>query len=263
MRHTVVVVSLCLAMFAVESPAQTLQEHVASGDSLHNALKPADALEHYRAALAIDSTNYEALWKFVRSQVDVAKQIKDDGPTELRDSLYEVAGRYAEAAVAANPGAAEGHFVLALALGRLSRTKGGKERVRFGKEIYDAAARALELDPNHDGAEHVLGAWHAEIRRLSGITRFLAKTLLGGGYMGRASWDSAIVHLQRAVELRPEHIYHRVELAEVYMDLERYAEARYYLEPVAGLPPVTDVLDPEHKRRAAELLAEIRRLTGR
>ncbi|MFQ6046230.1 MAG: tetratricopeptide repeat protein [Gemmatimonadales bacterium] len=263
MRHLVAVVTLCWALLPVGARAQTLEEHIALGDSLHDALLPAEALEHYRAALVLDSTNYEALWKFVRSQVDVAKQIKDNGPTELRDSLYEVAGRYAEAAVAANPEGADGHFVLALALGRLSRTKGGRERVQFGKEIYDAAARAIELDPSHDGAEHVLGAWHAEIRRLSGITRFLAKTLLGGGYMGRASWDSAIVHLQRAVELRPEHIYHRVELAEVYLDLDRFAEARHYLEPVVDLPPVTDVLDPEHKKRAAELLAEIRRRTGR
>jgi FimV-like protein len=142
-------------------------------------------------------------------------------------------------------------------LGRLSRTKGGKERVRFGKEIYDEAALALKLDPQHDGAEHVLGAWHAEVKRLSGITKFFAKTFLGGGYMGIASWDSAVVHLEAAVRIKPVHIFHRLELAEVYIDIEDYPKARDQLDEVTVLP-ISDVGDPRHKETAARLLEEIR-----
>src|SRR5881628_2245437 len=37
-------------------------EHIALGDSGHSALAPQQALGHYRAALAVDSTNYTALW---------------------------------------------------------------------------------------------------------------------------------------------------------------------------------------------------------
>jgi thioredoxin-like negative regulator of GroEL len=103
----------------------------------------------------------------------------------------------------------------------------------------------------------VLGAWHAEVRRLSGVQRFFAKTLFGGGFMNQASWDTAVWHLERAVASRPEHVYHRLELAEVLVDLKRYTQAREQLERIPQLP-VRDVLDEQYKREAAELLERIK-----
>jgi len=172
--------------------------------------------------------------------------------------LYNVAFLYAQAATRADSSDAEGHFMLSLALGRLSLTKGGKERVRFAKDIYERAARAVEIDPEHDGAHHVLGQWHAEILRLSGIARFFAKTFLGGGFMERASWDSATVHMERSVELKPEDLQHRFDLAGVYIDLERYADARHQLEEVLRLEPNQDVLDRQTQADAASQLEDIR-----
>src|SRR5207247_2086849 len=141
---------ICLALPAVlAAQAQpTVAEHIALGDSAHAALAPQQALGHYRAALAHDSTNYAALWKAGREAVDIAKQIegKDDSSKQVRDSLYVVARAYGEAAVRVNPNGADGHFTVGQALGRLSRTKGGKERVRFAKLIYDEGMKALELE---------------------------------------------------------------------------------------------------------------------
>jgi tetratricopeptide (TPR) repeat protein len=241
---------------AQAAPAQTIAHHVAVGDSLYDAMKPAEAREQYRAALFIDAANYEALWKFARAQVDVAKQLVADQDRELREELYNDAWIYAAEAVRVDSTGADGHFMLAQVLGRLSRTKGGKDRVRFGRQIYDAAALALRLDSLHDGAHHVMGAWHAEVKRLSGITKFFAKTFLGGGFLSRASWDSAVVHLERAVQIRPDYIYHRLELAEVYLDLEDYARARDQLQRLLELP-TTDVMDSRHKETAARLLEEV------
>src|SRR2546421_9834206 len=157
----------------------TVAEHIARGDSAFTALAPQQALAHYRAALALDSLNYEALWKAGRELVDIAKQItgKNDSSKHLRDTLYTQAPAFGEAAVRVNPNGADGHFTTGQALGRLSRTKGGKERVRFAKIIYDEAINAIELDSTHDGACHLLGAWHAAVKRLSGFEKFFAKTL--------------------------------------------------------------------------------------
>lgn len=226
--------------------------HIARGDSLGAALQADAALEEYRLALEADPASYAALWRAAQATIDVAKQLADD-LRPRRDSLYRTARRYAEAAIRSDSLGADGHFALAQALGRYARTRGGRERVRFGRIIYDEAARALALNPRHDGAHHVLGAWHAEVKRLPGVTRFLAKTLLGGGFLGRASWDSATAHLEQAVALRPEFIYHRLELAQVYLDLHRPDAARAQLERVATLP-VSDVLDPEYQEEAARLL---------
>lgn len=251
-------VAVCLGIAAAPGRAQSFAEHIRLGDSLHTALRPAEALEHYRAGFFADPESYEAMWKFARSQVDVAKQLLGDDQRGRRDSLYTVARVYAEAAVRANPDDAEGHFQLAQALGRLSRTRGGRERVQFAREIYDAASRAIALDRAHDGAHHVLGAWHAEILRLSGVTRFFARTLLGAGFMSRASWDSATAHLERAVALEPAHIFHRYELAEIYVDTERFADAAEQLRRIEQLPPTSDVMDPFYKEEAAALAARLR-----
>ncbi len=252
---------LAVAAFSSPATAQSFEEDMAVADSLTDELKPAEALERYRAAYASDPTSYEAMWKFAGAQIDVAKQLVEKKQREEQDSLFFVAHLYADAAVRTDSTDPEGYFMLAQALGRLSRTKGGRERVQFGKEIYNAAASALAINPDHDGAHHVIGAWHAEVKRLSGVARFVAKTFLGGDYLGRASWDSAVAHLEKAVELRPEYTYHLLELAEVYLDLKRYGDARVQLERMANLPP-SDVLDPHHKETALRHLEEIANKEG-
>ena len=253
-----IALALVCVLAATPGAAQTAADHVHLGDSLYSALKPADALKHFQAALALDST-YETLWKSTRAIADVAKQMLGDSKAEeqQRDSLYTLGRAYAEAAVRKDPQGADGHYVLAMVIGRLSRTKGSKERVKFAKVIFDEATKAVELRETHDGAHHVLGAWHAEVKRLSGIQRFFAKALFGGGFMSVATWDKAVEHLERAVAINPNYIFHRLELAEVYVDLDLYSKARDLLQSIAPLP-VGDVLDPHHKQAAATLLQEIR-----
>jgi len=252
---------MALALAAAASPlaAQTPAEHIKLGDSATTALRPDFALRHFQAALALDSTNYEANWKAARAIADVAKQIEGnaDSLKKRRDSLYTVGRGFAERAIRADSLGADGHYALAMVLGRLSRTKGSKERVRYAKLIFDEATRAVALNPNHDGAHHVLGAWNAEVKRLSGFQRFFAKALFGGGFMSAANWDDAVMHLERAVALNPQHIYHRLELAEVYADLGQYTKAR---EQCAIIPtlPIRDVLDAQYKEDAAALLADIK-----
>jgi tetratricopeptide (TPR) repeat protein len=89
------------------------------------------------------------------------------------------------------------------------------------------------------------------------VTKFFAKTFLGGGFLSKASWDSAAVHLERAVELKPDYIFHRLELAEVYIDLANYTGAEEQLQRLLELPK-TDVMDVSYKETAARLLENIR-----
>jgi tetratricopeptide (TPR) repeat protein len=244
---------LCLSMVA-QSPV----DHIALGDSA-GPMHPDVALRHYQAALAVDSMSYQANWKAARAIADVAKQIQGnaDSLKNRRDSLYSVGRHYAERAVRADSTQADGHYALAMVLGRLSRTKGSKERVRYAKIIFDEATRAVAINPNHDNAHHVLGAWNAEVKRLSGFQRFFAKALFGGGFMSAANWNDAVKHLERAIEINPQHIYHRLELAEVYTDLGRYAKAREQLLIIPTLPNA-DVLDAKYKDDAAALLDDIK-----
>jgi regulator of sirC expression with transglutaminase-like and TPR domain len=75
--------------------------------------------------------------------------------------------------------------------------------------------------------------------------------------MDRASWDSAVANMERAVTLNPQHVYHRLELAGVYVDVGQPAKAIEQLEAIEHLP-VGDPMDPYYKRVAVEALAELR-----
>jgi regulator of microtubule dynamics protein 3 len=236
--------------------AQGVKDHVALGTAAFQVHDLGTSLAHYEAALAIDSTAYEANWRASIVLLDQGEQIPDSVRSPERDSLYARAERLARRAVAADSLGADGHFALAAAVGRASLTMGKKERIRRARVIRDEAERTIAIDPRHDGAYHILGRWNAEIMRLSGLSRFFAKTMLGAGIFSQASWDGAISNMERAVALDSGRLYHRLELAEIYVDRKRYDDAREQLTEVAALPD-REIMDSLYRREAAALAQRI------
>ena len=236
--------------------AQSADDEIRAGQAARDSLDAESSLQHFQRAAELDSANYEANWRTALALIDVGAETPDSVKSAARDSMYALAETYARRAVALRPDDAEGHFVLADAIGRASLTKGKRERVERAKEIRDEALKAIQLNPKHDGAYHILGRWNAEIMRLSGVQRFVAKNFLGGAVFNQASWNGAVANLERAVELDPQRIFHRLDLALVYIDLKRYAEAQTQLQRIAALP-ASDPGDPDYKRQAARLLTEI------
>ncbi len=236
--------------------AQGAADHVTMGAEARQAGDLRTALAHYEAALDLDSTNHEANWRAALVLLDMGEQIPDSVKSPERDSLYARAELLARRAVAADSTDAEGHFALAAAVGRASLTMGKKDRIRRAPVIRDEARKAIELDPKHDGAYHILGRWNAEIMRLSGFSRFFAKSFLGAGIFKEASWDSATADLEKAVELDPGRIYHRLELAQVYTDRKRYDDARAQLADVDSLPK-RELRDSAYKAEGDSLARRI------
>jgi tetratricopeptide (TPR) repeat protein len=236
--------------------AQSAHDHVAMGTAALQAHDLRTGLAHYEAALAADSMDYEANWRAAMALLDRGQQIPDSVKSPERDSLYARAERLARRAVRADSTGADGHFAVAAAVGLASLTKGKKERIRRAEVVRDEALKALELNPRHDGAYHILGRWNAEIMRLSGFSRFFARSFLGAGIFKQASWDEAIADLQRAVALDPGRIYHRLELAEVYADRKQWSDAREELARLQALPD-REILDTLYRARATALARRI------
>jgi tetratricopeptide (TPR) repeat protein len=229
---------------------------IAAGRAAFEARDPKTALRDFEHALATDSTSSEANWRAALALITLGLTTPDSVKSPERDSLYARAERYARRAVQADSLDANAHFVLARAIGQTALTKGESQRIHVAADIRREALRAIELDPQHDGAYHVLGRWNAEIMRLSGFSRFVARNFLGAGIFGQASWNGAITNLERAVELDPERIIHRLDLAAVYADRKRYEDARRELAVLDTLP-VRDFNDPRYKADGAALLARI------
>jgi tetratricopeptide (TPR) repeat protein len=235
--------------------AQSAAEYVSRGDRAHAAFDPVAALAAYDSALALEPNNAEALGKASRSAVDIGESEQNSA---RRDSLYRTAAQRARAAVAANPRDPENHFHLARALGRAALSVGVRDRVRYATEIRAAALKALELDPKHPGALHVMGVWNAEVMRLNSVERFFARNVLGGGTLGSANWKDAVSYMEQAVAVDPDRIAHRLDLGKIYLDVNEKAKAREQLELVVASTNRMDVSDPLFKREAQELLARIR-----
>lgn len=232
-------------------------EHIALGDSAYKAMKPVEALAHYKQALAADSTNYDALWRAARQEIDLG----EFEPDKAKQKQYYADGeKYAKAAVIANANDPEGHFQLARALGRVALTLGAKERVRYAKDVRAQALAALAIDSLHPGALHVMGRWNAEIMRLSGISRFFAKNFLGGDVFGQASWNNAVAYMEASVRQDPGRLVHRLDLAEIYRDRNKDDDRRKAKEQFETVVNghATDYNDQFYKKEAEKALATLK-----
>ena len=240
------------APLAAQQGRMSAAEHIAMGDKEHAAFNGATALKHYEAALSVDSMNFDALIHASREAVELGRF--DTNEAE-RASLYKRAEQYARRAVMVRPNDAEGHFELAKAIGRNALTMGTRDKVKYAGVVHDEAMAALKIDPKHAGASHVMGVWNAEVMRLNGISRFMAKNLLGGKVFGEASWDNAQKYMEAAVAAQPNMITHRLDLAEIYLDRDMKDKAREQLEWI-GKAPATELNDKRYKEMAAEMLAK-------
>lgn len=245
-----------VAALGTAAPAVAQDDPLARGIAAMEANDLATARTWLERAVAADPDGYEANWRLALVLVDLGRQTPDSVRSAARDALYDRAESYARRAVRANPNGADGHFVLANAVGQASLTKSKRERVERATEIRIAALRAVQIDSTHSGGWHVLGRWHAEIQRLSGVERFFARTFLGAAVFDEASWEKAEAYLRRAVRHDPDRIFHRMDLAEVLVDREQWAEAAEQLRAVDRLPAV-DPLDDRHKARARELAPRV------
>jgi tetratricopeptide (TPR) repeat protein len=216
-------------------------------------MQPAAALTRFDALLAADSTDATAGRLAAVALNDLAQELRDPAARPQRDSLYALAERDARRAVRLVPNSAAALFALGLVLGNEALGRGVKERIRMAVEIRSLALLALAADSMHDGAHHLLGRWHYEVRKLSGLQRFMARNFLGGKVLGEASWDEARRHLERAVSLDPLRLYHRLDLARVALATGDTATAIRELRQVLDLPRKV-LADARYQLEAGELL---------
>ena len=232
MSHRSVWLALCLLGTLVNVRAQ-----VADGDAALVKFNLDEALAAYRAAHKLAPDNYEVTWKLARALADKSTLTKDR--TEQKQYCIE-AEKFARAAVVLKPDDSKGHAYLAVAVGKLALYEGGKRKVELGNEVKREAERAIKLNDKEDLAYHVLGIWNREMAELNWVLRKFAEMLYGK--FPSASLDTAVQNLERARELAPEVVPHRVELGVTLADMRRWQEANENLEKALAMPKawVTD-----------------------
>lgn len=251
-RTRTVLFLFALACSATTLSAQTVADHLKSGDRARDARNSALALTEYRAAIRLDSANVRALRNAAVALVALA-EFGDD--KDVRKGMADTAEIYATRAFKLDSTSAEAHFVLAQALGRVAELN-LMAGLKNGILVHEHAAACLVMEPKHAGCAHVIGAWHAELMRRSGAIRSIAASMSKNPIYTTANWDSAQVYLERAVANAPNRIIHRLALGRVYVDRDKKDKARVEFAAVQRMALV-DYSDEEYKKQAAAELAKL------
>jgi tetratricopeptide (TPR) repeat protein len=221
------------------------------GDAAFEVFDNETARLCYQRAFAIDSTDCDVLWKLARANIQRGLV----APDEEKPRWFASSEGLSRRCVALYPDSSEGHFILAVTIGQMTRVVGGKRRIELSKDVKREAEATLSLDPGHPGALHVLGRWNYEVAGLGWLSRVAAKIVYGGVPPG-ASYGSAKEWFERAIAVRPDMPLNRLWLGETLIKLQDYHGARAELETCLALD---DVLwdDRATKALAQKKLREI------
>jgi tetratricopeptide (TPR) repeat protein len=193
-------------------------------------------------------------------QQKIARQYSDlivDLPTAAEQKQSALTAlEYARRSVALEPTNAENVLSLAVCYGKLAGYSDTRQKVEFSRSIREEAERALRLDPNYAWAHHVLGRWNYELCELGVAARVFVKLFYGG--IPAASTAAAVQHLQRAVELEPQQLQHRLELGLALLADGQKAAAREALTTGLAMPSIAKHDEPA-KARARVALAKLGR----
>ena len=241
-----------------QAPRVTLFELAESPSVLERADRSywgGDAVESLRlleGLLATTPDNADARWRAARASV--ALGIIANGE-ELENRWYRHGIAHADEALRLDSVNAEVIRWAVASKGQLALQTGPLETSRLAQEIWDMSHELLARDANDGFAHHALGILHFEVMTLSRVERFLGRLFLGGDALGKASWDNAVYHHERAVALEPTAIASHVGFANTLIRRNRRQEAIEQFR-VAIVHPG----DPDYQglaqRRLDELLAE-------
>jgi Tfp pilus assembly protein PilF len=101
-----------------------------------------------------------------------------------------------------------------------------------------------------------MGMWNYNVMRLSGMSRFMAKTFLGGKVFDSANWDDAQRYMEESVANEPNRLVHHLDLARVYAARGDKDRARVQFEAtIRGT--ASDFNDRHFQRQASEEIKDV------
>jgi tetratricopeptide (TPR) repeat protein len=245
---------LLLTFFSLFSflnlPAQDIQSMLKEADRLESMPNEKAAFEQFKEVLKIQPVNIYALNKCSELCSRIGK--RQTNPQSIED-YYTAAKTYAGIALKVNPTNSEANCVMAIALGRSSLNRSGKEKINTAKEIRKYVDAAIKNDPKNFKAWHVLGRWHYEISNLNAFERTAVKIFFGG--LPASSMSEAIIAFEKAQAITGGFILNYFEMAKAYKKNNQSQKAIATLTKMLTIPNQTED-DPLIKEDGKKLLNE-------
>ncbi len=225
---------LCMLLLASSIEAQDNNELLAKGMQYKKELNYKEGIAVFQRLLKSDSSNAQYLQNASFFYCRYGKFL----PENQQMNYYKIAEYLASKSLKIANGDAEGHYVYALALGRINENASTKQKIANAKLIKSELDLALKINPKHAGAWHILGRWHRTIAGFSSIEKLAINTLFGGVPPG-GSYEDAVKCFTQAVIIEPKYKMHQYELANTYYEMGKKAEAKIWLSKAMALSAVS------------------------
>jgi tetratricopeptide (TPR) repeat protein len=243
----------CIVYFFLVLPfcvAQDVATFIKEGNILEASMNEKAAYEKFKSALRLQPVNVYALNKCSELCSRIGKR---ETNIKFREDYYNAAKTYAEIALKVAPTNSEANCVMAIALGRMTMNKSGKEKINTAKEIKKYADNAVLYDPNNFKAWHVLGRWHYELSCLNMVEKTAVKIFFGG--VPKCSFKESIAAFEKAQSIAGGFILNYFEMAKSLKKNNQKQKAIYALNTLINLPNHTED-DATIKLDAKQLLID-------
>jgi tetratricopeptide (TPR) repeat protein len=251
-KKAVIPFVLLLLILPFQNRAQDIKLLLKEAQQFEAKFNDKEALQRYIEVLRSNPDHLTALCKSSELHALLGRR----QPTkEKQADYYKMARAYAEHALKVNSGNAEANFVMAFALGRIALISSSREeKINSVKDIKSYAEKAIQLDPSHYKAYHVLGKWHYEVSDLSSVERWLLKVAYGS--LPKSSLDMAIRNYEKSKQLKPGFLLNYLALAKAYKRNDQDKKAIDLLNTMMKLPP-TSSNDMTIKAEGKKLLEDL------
>lgn len=193
-----------------------LDSIIEKGDKYYNDFSNLSALKKYAKAYGLDPENFEVLMKITRAYNDVGEDYKEQGSAEA-EGYFIKAVEHSEIMKELFPQRGETYFYLAATRGNLALFKGGKEKVKLGRDVEKYARKAIELKPDYGEPHVALGVYYREVANLNWFLKKFAKAFFGG--LPEGTNEDSLKMLLKAEQLLPHNVYVQFELGKTYKEI--------------------------------------------
>ncbi|MFM2358854.1 MAG: hypothetical protein RLY16_847 [Bacteroidota bacterium] len=230
--------------------AQNIATLIKEAEKQEALLNERGALDKFREALKLQPNHLYVLNKCSELCSRVGKSQPN---AQAREDYYNAAQIYAGIALKFYPKDSEANCLMAIALGRITLNKKGKDKINSVKEIKRYVDASLLYNPNNYKAWHVLGRWHYELSNLNVFERAAIKLFFGG--MPKSSFAASVSAFEKAAQNSHEFILNYFELAKAYYKNDQEQKAIQTLKYLLQITNHT-AEDEVTKQQARDLLKD-------
>ncbi|MDZ7754959.1 tetratricopeptide repeat protein [Rhodohalobacter sp.] len=256
MDKLIYLIVILFLMMSVNSLAQSESEIDSlqtKAEEKFNEGDEKESLDLYLEILKRDSTHYDALWNASLINSRLGYQLGDDKEKKQLE-YYNEALDLADKAIEHHGDKGHSYYVKAVALGRWGELQDTETRIKTSHKIKENVEKAADMIPNYAPVWHLYGVFHSDVANISGAEKFAANLISKG--VPDASNKKAEEYIKKAIEMMPESILFRLDLAKHYLKVDDEERAKKVLEEITGMD-VTLPNEGQLKEEAAKILEDL------